>query len=464
MSKKITGNILIVDDDKDILLTMRMVLKRTFTRLETASDPHQITQLLEDGQFDLVLLDMNFTAGFTSGKEGLRWLKKIRKLPDPPAVVLMTAYGEIDLAVRAMKEGAADFVVKPWDNEKLQETVVSAFYRRNQETPSDSGGREAVQAAGAGKAQAAASSIEPPVIVGESQRMQSVFDTLAKVAQTDANVLILGENGTGKELIARALHHQSLRAQGPFVHVDLGAISESLFESELFGHMKGAFTDAREDRAGRFEMASGGTLFLDEIGNLSLPLQAKLLSALQSRQVTRVGSNRLINIDIRLLCATNMPLYDMVQEKEFRQDLIYRINTVEILVPPLRERPEDIPLLVEHFMQAYSQKYQRPPLNIPSDTLHQLQQHPWPGNIRELQHALERAVIMGDVHVLPSGPPSAAASTPLSQDSPAYNLEEVEKAAIIKAIHKHKGNISKAAKELGLGRTTLYRKMSKYEI
>jgi transcriptional regulator with PAS, ATPase and Fis domain len=289
-----------------------------------------------------------------------------------------------------------------------------------------------------------------------------VFHTLEKVAATEANVLVLGENGTGKEVFARALHQQSKRAQGPFVHVDLGAISESLFESELFGHKKGAFTDAREDRAGRFEAAQGGTLFLDEIGNLSPPLQAKLLTALQSRVVTRVGSNQPLQIDVRLVCATNMPLYEMVGSQRFRQDLLYRINTVEITLPPLRERQEDIPLLLRHFMAVYGEKYQRELPPIGPKLLQQLQRYGWPGNIRELQHAVERAVIMEDLeNMIPEVPDSFPAAE-TADSPPDYNLEEVEKTAIRNAIHKHQGNISQAAKELGLGRTTLYRKMNKY--
>lgn len=453
MSKKIKGKILIVDDDADILLTARIVLKQKFATIHTANDPHKITQLLENEDYDLVLLDMNFTAGFTSGKEGLRWLKKIRKTENPPQVVLMTAYGEIDLAVRAMKEGAADFVVKPWDNEQLQNTIISAYEKQFEPAiPQEKK-----------SAQKNESSISAPTIIGNSLAMQNVFHTISKVAQTDANVLVLGENGTGKELAARALHRQSSRRDKPFVHVDLGAIAETLFESELFGHVKGAFTDAREDRAGRFEMASGGTLFLDEIGNLSMPLQAKLLSALQSRQITRVGSNRIIPIDIRLICATNMPLYEMVQEKKFRQDLIYRINTVEITLPPLRERLEDITLLAKHYLHIYSKKYQREPLDISAATYQSLQTYHWPGNIRELQHALERAVIMGDTdNLIPDSSLNIGGGPTANIETKAYNLEEVEKAAIIKAINKHHGNISKAAKELGLGRTTLYRKMHKY--
>ena len=453
------GTILIVDDDDDILLTTRIVLKRHFAKVNTANDPHQINSLLEKNSFDVILLDMNFTAGFTSGKEGLRWLKKVRKSSPHTRVVLMTAYGEVDLAVKAMKEGATDFVVKPWENERLEGAVLNALKAApvaeaenmldttpnfNQKVPGFQG------------------------IIGQSSAMKKVFADIEKVAATDANVLILGDNGTGKELVARALHQRSNRINKPFVHVDLGAVPESLFESELFGHVKGAFTDAREDRPGRFETANGGTLFLDEIGNLSLPMQAKLLSALQSRRVTRVGANRPMEIDIRLICATNMPLHEMVRENQFRQDLIYRINTVEIVLPPLKERASDIPLLTKFYFEMYCDKYQRQGITLSGEAEDKLLQYSWPGNIRELQHTLERAVIMAEGGKVKANdlsiqliPDSVAPQTMLPQD---YNLEEVEKIAIKNAIQKHNGNLSKAAKELGLGRTTLYRKMNKYEL
>lgn len=456
MTKHADARILIVDDDADILLTVKLVLKGRFQHITTENDPHRISSILEQDHYHVVLLDMNFTAGFTSGKEGLRWLKKIKKMSPATEVVLMTAYGEIGLAVQAMKYGAADFVVKPWENEQLEETIVAAW-RASTEPP------EPVTPAVSAKGGMApvASARDPYEMIGTSPAMQKVFSMIGKVARTDANILILGENGTGKELVARALHRQSVRADQPFVHVDLGAVPESLFEAELFGHVKGAFTDAREDRAGRFEAAIGGTLFLDEIGNLSLPLQAKLLSALQSRMVTRVGSNRPVSIDIRLICATNMPLYEMVKDKEFRQDLIYRINTVEVMLPPLRERQSDIPLLVQHFLAIYHEKYQGETIVADEAVLQRMQAYGWPGNIRELQHAVERAVIMGDSDSLVPMSLSHGVAEPLVE-SPDLNLEEVEKAAIKNAINKHQGNISKAAKELGLGRTTLYRKMTKY--
>lgn len=455
MSKKVKAQILVVDDDTDILLTARMVLKQQFSDIQTESNPHQISSLLAAQHYDLVLLDMNFTAGFTSGKEGLRWLKKIRKASASTHVVLMTAYGDIGLAVKAMKDGATDFVVKPWENEHLQATVLSALQATPPALPGAEGHSSPASSGSNGK-----SSVTHPEIIGESAAMRRVFQTVQKVASTDANVLILGENGTGKELAARSLHLHSARTSQPFVHVDLGAISETLFESELFGHVKGAFTDARDARKGRFEAAHGGTLFLDEIGNLSLPLQAKLLTALQNRSITRVGSNKPISVDVRLICATNMPLHEMVQEKTFRQDLLYRINTVELRLPPLRERQGDVPILANHFLRIYADKYNREGFSIPAAIMRRLEQYSWPGNIRELQHSLERAVIMEDAESLIPQETIDMYQEPEPQAD--LNLEEVERKAIMHAIHKHHGNISQAARELGLGRTTLYRKMNKY--
>jgi two-component system response regulator HydG len=409
--------------------------------------------------YDAVLLDMNFRTGASSGEEGLRWMKKILRQSPCTSVILMTAFGEIGLAVNAIKEGAADFVVKPWDNERLLESM-SAAVRAAQESHQDPDLQaNPTQAPGALQ------------MLGQSPAMEKVFNVLRKVGKTDASVLILGENGTGKEVLARALHEESLRAAKHFVHVDAGAIPESLFESELFGHKKGAFTDAREDRAGRFEHAHGGTLFLDEIGNLPLPLQAKLLTAIQSRQVQRLGTNTPIPVDIRLICATNMPLHEMVRDGRFRQDLLYRINTVEINLPPLRERGDDVHLIAQHYLQLFSERYKKGKMGISPAALAKLKQHPWPGNIRELQHAIERAVIMADgLQLQPDD--FILQETDLSSDLlhhphtlPAnFNLEEVEKAAIKEAIQKHAGNLSNAAKELGLGRTTLYRKMNRYGI
>lgn len=456
----IATRLLIIDDDPDVLTAARLLLKRHYPDIHSENDPYRLNTLLRQHQYDVVLLDMNFRAGASSGEEGIRWMKKILRQSPGTQVILMTAYGDIELAVKAMKDGAHDFVVKPWDNDRLLESIALAA--------EEAAKSHSVSA----KASASAATATQPenndmsAIVGKSPAMQKVFDTIRKVGGTDVNVLILGENGTGKELVARALHAASGRAEKVFVNVDLGAIPETLFEPELFGHKKGAFTDAREDRAGRFEHAHHGTLFLDEIGNLSHPLQAKLLTALQSRQVVRVGTNQPITVDIRLICATNMPLYQMVHENSFRQDLLYRINTVELKLPSLRERTGDIPLLSRHYLHLYARKYQKGEMEIAPSTMEKLQNYNWPGNIRELQHALERAVIMSDSnHLQPEDfllQEQVITQTGESQEKESLNLEEVERTAIRDAILKHGGNLSRAAKELGLGRTTLYRKMSKY--
>ena len=453
---KSSAPILIIDDDPDIVTSARLLLKQFYTNVHTENDPYRLNTLLRQQHFDVVLLDMNFRAGASSGEEGLRWMNKILRQSPGTSVILMTAYGDISLAVQAMRGGAADFVVKPWENARLLESVALAAKAAAEEQ------QERAQEPSTISHSATTS------IVGASPAMEQVFATLRKVGKTDANVLILGENGTGKELIAKALHEASPRAGKVFVPVDLGAIPESLFEAELFGHKKGAFTDAREDRAGRFEHAQAGTLFLDEIGNLSLPLQAKLLTVLQSRQVVRVGTNTPIPVDIRLVCATNMPLHDMVREGKFRQDLLYRINTVEVPLPPLRDRGEDIILLARHYLDIYAAKYHSQRMELPPATRQKLLQYPWPGNIRELQHAIERAVIMSEgdslqPHDFILHEPSHAVDAH-HEGHPNLNLEEVEKVAIRNAILKHQGNLSKAAKELGLGRTTLYRKMSRYGI
>jgi len=453
------GKILIVDDDEDVLHAARLFLKHHIAEIHTEKDPHQIPQLLKNDSYDVILLDMNFTQDVTSGKEGFYWLNKISETDPSAVVVLITAYGDVEMAVRAIKEGAIDFVLKPWQNEKLLATISAALnLRKSRIEVDDLRSRQKQLSA----------DLDQPFhdFIGTCPAMQKVFDTIGKVARTEANVLILGENGTGKELVARELHRQSLRASEVFIAVDMGAITETLFESELFGHVKGAFTDAKEDRAGRFEIASGGTLFLDEIGNLSLMLQAKLLTVLQNREVTRIGSNKSRSIDIRLICATNMPIHKMVAENKFRQDLLYRINTVEIQIPPLRDRREDIPLLVEHFMRIYSKKYNKSIKRINSASLNKLNRYHWPGNIRELQHAIERAVIMSDSSVLQ---PADFLFAPSETKDAGFvfenlNLEEVENIVIRKTIGKYNGNISRAAKELGLTRTSLYRRLQKYDL
>lgn len=431
--------LLIVDDDPDILLTVKLVLKKQFTSIHTESQPHTLTDLLTRERYDLILLDMNFTTGFTSGKEGLRWLKKIRKLSPQTPVVLMTAYGDIDLAVKAMKEGAQDFVIKPWENEELIEKVKLV-------SSEDKARRSPARASG----------IRPifssDEIIGKSPALEAVFQAVDKVAQTEANVLLLGENGTGKELIARRIHQLSQRADQPFIHVDVGAIPESLFESEMFGHVKGAFTDAHQDRTGRLVAAQGGTLLLDEIGNLPLAMQAKLLTVLQQRKVQPVGSNQEIQLDFRLICATNRSLLQMVETRKFRQDLLYRINTLTLQLPALRERLGDIRLLGQHFLQLYSHQYGKPPLRLGENDWLRLEQYAWPGNIRELRHAIERAVIMENSESLLPYPSAPDPSSP----------EKQEKDWIVQALARNGGNVSQAALEMGWARTTLYKKMEKY--
>jgi DNA-binding NtrC family response regulator len=451
------GKILIVDDNEDLLLAARLFLKQHFALVHTETNPENIPSLMKNENYDVILLDMNFTMDATSGVEGFMWLDKILKIDPAAVVILITAYGDVEMAVRAVRVGAVDFVLKPWQNEKLLATLSSALNLRYSKLEVDRLRSQQKQLR---------ADIDQRYhdMIGVSSEMQQVFANIEKVASTDANILILGENGTGKELVARALHRRSERENEVFISVDMGAIAESLFESELFGHMKGAFTDAKENRPGRFELASGGTLFLDEIGNLSMPMQAKLLSVLEARKVTRLGSNVARDIDIRLICATNMPIYDMVAKNEFRQDLLYRINTVEIQLPPLRDRKEDIPLLVDHFLRIFSKKYQKGIKTVSPAALKKLERYQWPGNIRELIHTLERAVILAETHILQPGdflfPEMEKETEGVILDN--YNLEDVEKAVIRKALKKYAGNVSHAAKELGLTRTSLYRRMEKY--
>ncbi|MDP4284186.1 MAG: sigma-54 dependent transcriptional regulator [Bacteroidota bacterium] len=446
------ASILIIDDDVDILTAVRLLLKTEVKEVVTEKNPQNIHSILEQKSFDLIMLDMNFTSSINTGNEGLFWLKKIKEMGPENEVVMITAYGDIDLAVRSLKEGAANFMVKPWHNEKLLETL--------KETLKVKGKVSTLK-------QASASSVIGNELLGSSEVMKDIFYKIEKIAPTDANILILGENGTGKDLIAKAIQQNSLRAQKSFVKVDLGALTESLFESELFGHKKGSFTGAVDDREGRFESANGGTLFLDEIGNISLQQQAKLLSILQNRQVIRLGSNEPINIDIRLICATNLPLSELANENRFRKDLIYRINTVEIVVPPLRKREDDIILLAKHFAGIYAEKYLKSPPVLDLKAIEKLKQYPFPGNVRELQYTMERAVIMADGEGLTSSDlifspiESSAVSGALPVD---LNLNAVEKNTILRVIEKHNGNISRAAKELGLTRTALYRRLNKYDI
>ncbi len=460
MDKEIE-RVLIIDDDEDVLFAAKMLLKKHVKEVLIEKDPRKIPFLLNQGTYDVILLDMNFSQDTTSGKEGMHWLEQIKERDPKAVVILITAFGDVETAVEALKNGATDFVLKPWQNEKLLATIHSAAKLKSSYNEVSKLQQEKQQLE---------ESIDAPfkAIIGESKALKNVFTIIDKVAQTDANVLILGENGTGKELIARALHKKSSRKDNSFVSVDMGALTDSLFESELFGHKKGAFTDAKIDRAGRFEIADKGTIFLDEIGNLGPSLQAKLLNVLQSRTVTRLGSNEAKAFDARLICATNEDIHDLVGNSDFRQDLLYRINTVEIHLPALRDRVEDIPLLAAHFIGIYSGKYKKSVKSLEQNTVRLLQKYDWPGNIRELQHAIERAIIMTDNEALQPDDfffltnKGNVVDKFASDDS--FNLEDVERQTIQKAINIHAGNISKAADELGLTRASLYRRLSKYDI
>lgn len=441
-----TGSILVVDDNKNVLSAIQLLLDNYFEHVWTLSSPKTLISTIGEIKPQIVLLDMNFSAGINSGNEGRFWLSEIKKLyPDLP-VVFFTAYADIELAVNALKEGASDFVVKPWDNAKLISTLQSVLKSRDK--------RKSVDLPRVW--------CEDDICWGKSTAMQDLRTLVMKVAHTDANVLITGENGTGKELIAKEIHRLSTRSCNTMVSVDMGAISDTLFESELFGHAKGAFTDARYDRAGKFETADNGTLFLDEIGNLSYPLQAKLLSALQTRQITRVGSNNPLPVNIRLICATNRNLFNMVREGEFREDLLYRINTIQIEVPPLRVRPEDIAKLVEFFMDRLIRKYKRPDIVISDKAITMLENFSWPGNIRELQHALEKAIILGEGSVLQPSDFNLHTINHKNEVTSTLSLEEMEKTLIEKALKMNHNNISAAAAEMGITRPTLYSKIRKY--
>lgn len=446
------ATVLIVDDDPDVLTAVKLLLKTETQEVITEKNPENLNWLLQRNQVDIVLLDMNFNSAINTGNEGLYWLRKIKEWKPTVCVIMITAYGDIDLAVRSLKEGANDFIVKPWNNEKLTGTIKELLEKKEGVKPAKSSVKSA-----SGDTH----------ILGESEVMQDIFYKVNKVAPTDANILLLGENGTGKDLMAKAIHERSLRADKPFVKVDVGALTDTLFESELFGHKKGAYTDAREDRQGRFEDAAGGTLFLDEIGNISLQQQAKLLTVLQNRQVTRLGTNKPVDIDIRLICATNLPLYELANENRFRKDLVYRINTVEINMPPLRRRSEDIVVLARHFAKLYAGKYLKPAVDFDVAAIQKLKSYNYPGNVRELQYTIERAVIMAEDNILrPDDLIFSILETPAEvlTDDDNIQLSTLEKNAILRVIEKHNGNITRAAKELGLTRTALYRRLSKYDI
>jgi DNA-binding NtrC family response regulator len=448
------GTILVVDDNKSILNALEILLSPVFSEVNTISNPNLIPAELRKKDYNLVILDMNFSAGINSGNEGIYWLGKIKEMNQDISVVMITAYGDVEIAVRALKAGASDFVVKPWDNEKLLATLKMAlqlnFSRKEVNNLKE---KELELKKEINR--------EQKNIIGSSPAILNVTRLAAKVARTDANVLITGENGTGKELIAQEIHRLSERSKELLVSVDMGAITETLFESELFGHVKGAFTDARENRAGKFEVAHNGTLFLDEIGNLSFHLQAKLLSAIENRQITRVGSNTPVPVNIRLICATNKNLSGMVSDGLFREDLLYRINTIQIEMPPLRERGNDIIVLAEYFLRNYSRRYNKPELKISKHALDKLMSYSWPGNIRELQNTMEKAVILSDTEVLK---PSDLYLRPAIQNDGNMTfptLEEMEETMIRQAIDKNNGNLTAAATQLGITRQTLYNKLKK---
>ncbi len=455
MSKQ-SGKILIVDDNTSVLNSLELFLKHHFEKILTLKNPNQIPSCLEKEPVDVVLLDMNFTAGVNIGNEGIYWLSRILELDPQAVVVMITAYGDIELAVKAIREGAFDFITKPWDNNKLLATLQAALqlrFSKKEVKKLQLKQKQMREDLGRGFS----------TIVGDSAVMKELMTRISKVARTDANVLLIGENGTGKELVAREIHRLSHRHENSFINVDVGALTETLFESELFGHRKGAFTDAGEDRIGRFESADEGTLFLDEIGNLGISLQSKLLSAIEQRKVTPLGSNRPVEINIRLITATNKDLKEMVKNNLFREDLFYRINTVQIEIPPLRERGNDVIKLAEYYLYYYARKYERCTLEFNEKTLEKLRNHAWPGNVRELRHAVEKAVILAESDELV---PEDFNFSPVADAMPIKNmsLEEAEKTLIATALKNHRGNISEAARELGIGRQTLYRKIGKYQI
>ena len=440
------GTILIVDDNKGVLASLELLLETEFSEIKTAHHPNQIISIINTSPIDVIILDMNFSAGINNGNEGLYWLKRIREIAPALPVVMLTAYGDVELAVKALKNDATDFLLKPWDNRTLVRKIKDAFgsgMKRKNRIPDRN---------------------KSPMIVGTSPAMQQLMKMVVKVARTDANILITGENGTGKEMLAQEIHRLSTRKEHSMVTVDMGAISESLFESELFGHERGSFTDAYESRPGKFEAASGSSLFMDEIGNLPLAMQAKLLTVLQNRKITRIGSNKVIPVDIRLLSATNKNIQDMVDSGTFREDLLYRLNTIHLEIPPLRGRREDIHLFIDYFMQRYAAKYEKKEIFLHEHALEKLCSYHWPGNIRELQHTIEKAVILcegdvirsKDIFVKQTWSPQFSTTVP--------NLEEVERQAIETAIRQNDGNLTATAEQLGISRQTLYNKIKRFKL
>lgn len=450
----ITAKVLVIDDNKSVLSALEILLQFEYKIVETISNPNQISSFLNLKEFDIVLLDMNFSAGVNTGNEGLYWLREILKRAPQISVIMMTAYGAVDLAVKAIKEGAVDFILKPWNNDKLLATVKSAYELRksrkeiHQLKKKEQNLRQHINQ-------------NPNTIIGNSEALNGVMKLIGKVAKTDVNVLVTGENGTGKELVAREVHGLSNRKNEVFISVDMGSISENLFESELFGHLKGSFTDAKDDRSGKFEAANGGTLFLDEIGNLSLQTQAKLLSAIQKKTIVRVGSNTPISVDIRLICATNENLEKMVADGLFREDLLYRINTIKVEVPPLRDRGEDILVLANYYLKKFTSKYGKAGLKMNQDAQNKLSSYSWPGNIRELLHTIERAVILSEENILKPSDFMLNSKTAIPIENNQITLEEMEHQMISTALAQNEGNYSAAAEQLGVSRQTLYNKMKK---
>lgn len=442
------GTILIVDDNKSVLASLELLLESEFSQILTASNPNQITSLLSGYAVDVVILDMNFSAGINNGNEGLYWLKHIKQLAPKLPVVMLTAYGDVELAVKALKNGATDFLLKPWDNRTLTKKIKEAYL--SSKTPPETPVKERQST--------------PEMLVGHSPAMMQLIKVVTKVARTDANILITGENGTGKEMLAREIHRLSLRNDKTMMTIDMGAISESLFESELFGHERGAFTDAYESHPGKFEAANGSSLFMDEIGNLSLPLQAKLLTVLQSRNVTRIGSNKVIPVDIRLISATNKDIPEMVKQGLFREDLFYRINTIHLEIPPLRERGDDILLFIDAFLHKFAAKYKRQEMRMHEQTIEKLRSYHWPGNIRELQHMIEKAVILCDGNLIRPKDILVKQTWQPQANTVVTNLEEMERQAIETAIRKNNGNLTAAAEQLGVSRQTLYNKLKRFKL
>ncbi len=449
------GHILIIDDNEDLLKSMVQLLKPEFSIIDILKNPNLIPEYLKKNNPDVILLDMNFSAGQQTGNEGIFWLREIIRIDRLAVVYLITAFGDTGLAVRAIKEGGTDFIVKPWDPEKLITSIRAGVRLRRSQVEVEN-----LELAKNALQNNLDNHYDP--LLGSSQAMKRVYELISKVSVTDANILITGENGTGKELVAREIHRRSQRSERIFMHVDLGSLAESLFESELFGYVKGAFTDARADRKGRFEVASGGTLFLDEVGNLPYDMQSKILTSLQKRTITRLGDNREIQVDFRLLSATNQDLKQMIGRNLFREDLYFRLKTIEITIPPLREREGDINMIADFFFRKFSERYKKEPLKIEHDVYRKLNDYHWPGNVRELRHTIERTVILCDEHTV--RPADLNLSSEGARKNVILPLETIEKEAIRAALEKAEGNISDAARMLQISRTTLYSKIKRHDL